>query len=75
LSDIGRAVVYIFSLSTKLVLAEPTVLVCNNYSIMNNNVLEKIEQLFQLTHKNLNSLVRKARALGLEPARFDRQGA
>lgn len=38
-------------------------------------VLENIEQLFQLTHKDLNSLVRKARALGLEPARFDRQSA
>lgn len=38
-------------------------------------VLENIEQLFQLTHEDLNSLVRKARALGLEPARFDRQSA
>jgi len=38
-------------------------------------VLESFDQLFQLTHKDLNSLVKKAAALGLEPAHFDRQSA
>ncbi len=38
-------------------------------------VLENLGQLFQLTHKDLNSLVRKARALGLEPTHFGRQSA
>ncbi len=38
-------------------------------------VLENLDQLFQLTHKDLNSLVRKARAQGLESARFYRQSA
>ena len=38
-------------------------------------VLENLEQLFDLTHKDLNSLVRKARALGLEPTHFGQQSA
>ena len=38
-------------------------------------VLEDLEQLFQLTQKDLNLLVRKARSLGLESARFDRHSA
>ncbi len=38
-------------------------------------VLENLEQLFQLTHKDLNSLVKKARALGLEPTHLGRQSA
>ncbi|MDH3858463.1 MAG: phenylalanine 4-monooxygenase [Gammaproteobacteria bacterium] len=38
-------------------------------------VLDNLEQLFQLTHKDLISLVRKARALGLDAAQFERNSA
>lgn len=38
-------------------------------------VLDNLEQLFQLAHKDLNALVRKARALGLEAAPFERDSA
>lgn len=38
-------------------------------------VLENLEQLYRLTHKDLISLVRKARALGLEAAAFERDSA
>ena len=38
-------------------------------------VLETFEQLYQLAHKDLESMIDTARTLGLEPARFERQSA